>query len=239
VLLVEDSIVRATTLQVLLQRIRQYGQPREIHVRVACPPIIGPCFYGIDMSTVSELFAAKFLLPKGDCPNFRPGDCPNFRPGDCPNFRLSENGTVPLGIPGVPLGTQPGNGPTSSASENGTVPLGIPAQPGNGPTSSASENRTVPFAVQQVDNAAVPLSIPQMTPAIEARMAAQLSADSLRYLPVDAIARAIGFARGDLCRACITGEYPTPCGQRLARVALENHRNNISGGRTYEAVKSG
>ena len=59
VLLVEDSIVRATTLQVLLQRIRQYGQPREIHVRVACPPIIGPCFYGIDMSTVSELFAAE------------------------------------------------------------------------------------------------------------------------------------------------------------------------------------
>ena len=50
VLLVEDSIVRATTLKVLLQRIRQLGQPREIHVRVACPPIIAPCFYGIDMS---------------------------------------------------------------------------------------------------------------------------------------------------------------------------------------------
>ena len=58
VLLVEDSIVRATTLKVLLQRIRQFGQPREIHVRVACPPIIAPCFYGIDMSTISELFAA-------------------------------------------------------------------------------------------------------------------------------------------------------------------------------------
>src|SRR5208337_3462780 len=80
VLLVEDSIVRATTLQVLLQRIRQYGQPREIHVRVACPPIIGPCFYGIDMSTVNELFAAKFLLQNGECPNF------------C----LGEHGTVPF-----------------------------------------------------------------------------------------------------------------------------------------------
>ena len=61
VLLVEDSIVRGTTLQALLSRIRQCGQPREIHVRVACPPIIAPCFYGIDMSTVSELFARSFF----------------------------------------------------------------------------------------------------------------------------------------------------------------------------------
>jgi len=39
VLLVEDSIVRGTTLKILLERIRRQGQPREIHVRVACPPI--------------------------------------------------------------------------------------------------------------------------------------------------------------------------------------------------------
>ena len=69
-------------------------------------------------------------------------------------------------------------------------------------------------------------------------MAAQLGADSLRYLPVEAIARAIGLPADDLCRACITGDYPTPCGQRLARIALENHRNHV-GGRTYETVKSG
>ena len=61
VLLVEDSIVRSTTMKVLLQRIRQVGRPSEIHVRVACPPIISPCFYGIDMSTVSELFAPQFM----------------------------------------------------------------------------------------------------------------------------------------------------------------------------------
>ena len=30
-------------------------------MRVACPPIIAPCFYGIDMSTIGELFAPKFL----------------------------------------------------------------------------------------------------------------------------------------------------------------------------------
>ena len=38
-----------------------WARPREIHVRVACPPIIAPCFYGIDMSTISELFAPQFL----------------------------------------------------------------------------------------------------------------------------------------------------------------------------------
>ena len=69
-------------------------------------------------------------------------------------------------------------------------------------------------------------------------MAAQLGADSLRYLPVEAIARAIGLPAEELCRACITGSYPTPCGQRLARVAAENQLNNVTG-RTYEAVKSG
>ncbi len=61
IFLVEDSIVRSTTMKVLLDRIRERGGAREIHVRVACPPIIAPCFYGIDMSTVDELFAPKFL----------------------------------------------------------------------------------------------------------------------------------------------------------------------------------
>ena len=55
VLLVEDSIVRSTTMHVLLiRKIRAVGRAKEIHVRVACPPIIAPCFYGIDMSTISR-----------------------------------------------------------------------------------------------------------------------------------------------------------------------------------------
>lgn len=62
VLLVEDSIVRSTTMRVLVDRIYKVGRAREIHVRVACPPIVAPCFYGIDMSTYSELFATKFLV---------------------------------------------------------------------------------------------------------------------------------------------------------------------------------
>ena len=64
VFLVEDSIVRSTTLAVLADQLRRQGGAREIHVRVACPPIVAPCFYGIDMSTVGELFAPKFV-PRG------------------------------------------------------------------------------------------------------------------------------------------------------------------------------
>ena len=64
VFLVEDSIVRSTTLRVLVHRIREEGGAREIHVRVACPPIVAPCFYGIDMSTLGELFAPRFLTRK-------------------------------------------------------------------------------------------------------------------------------------------------------------------------------
>lgn len=142
VLLVEDSIVRSTTMKVLIERIRRLGRPREIHVRVACPPIISPCFYGIDMSTVRELFAPPFLK-------------------------------------GGPL-----------------------------------------------------------TPVVEANMAAALGADSLRYLPVESVARAIGLPAEHLCRACITGEYPTACGARLAEVAHQNFRNLVSG-RTYETVARG
>src|SRR5207247_4623383 len=61
VLLIEDTIVRSTTLKSLLHHLRERGGAREVHVRVACPPIVAPCFYGIDMSTVSELFAPRFM----------------------------------------------------------------------------------------------------------------------------------------------------------------------------------
>ena len=138
VFLVEDSIVRSTTMRVLLNRIRDFGGAREIHVRVACPPIIAPCFYGIDMSTKSELFAPKF--------------------------------------------------------HNG------------GP----------------------------LTVETQAKMASDLGAESLRYLPVESIARATGFTADQLCQACITGSYPTEWGQQLYQIAQSNEGN--SGQRTYEAI---
>ncbi|MGF1578784.1 MAG: amidophosphoribosyltransferase [Gemmataceae bacterium] len=61
VLLIEDTIVRSTTLKSLLHHIKERGKAKEIHVRIACPPIIAPCFYGIDMSTIGELFAPKHM----------------------------------------------------------------------------------------------------------------------------------------------------------------------------------
>jgi amidophosphoribosyltransferase len=143
VILVEDSIVRSTTMQVLLGRMRSLGLAREIHVRIACPPIVAPCFYGIDMSTIDELFAPEFL--------------------------------------------------------------------GGGP----------------------------LTDEAQARMAERLGADSLRYLPVESVARSIGLASHDVCQACITGNYPTPAGERLYDIALEQSRTGRRQTRTYESATTG
>jgi amidophosphoribosyltransferase len=144
VLLIEDTIVRSTTMKALLRDLRERGGAREIHVRVACPPIISPCFYGIDMSTVRELFAPRFMH-------------------------------------------------------------------GN-----------------------------RLTEAEQNEMADELGADSLFYLPLEAIARCIGLDTSHLCRGCLTGKYPTPTGERLYQLSLKN-RNGTSNGRTYElaAVKTG
>jgi amidophosphoribosyltransferase len=137
VLLIEDTIVRSTTLKSLLTEVRDRGGAREVHVRVACPPIVAPCFYGIDMSTVRELFAPRFM----------------------------------------------------------------------------KESR----------------------PTIEEQsaMAAELGADSLFYLPLEAVARCIGLEPDHLCRACLTGQYPTPTGQQLYQLALRT-RDTHANGRTYE-----
>jgi amidophosphoribosyltransferase len=137
VLLIEDTIVRSTTMKTLLHDIRHRGGAREIHVRVACPPIVAPCFYGIDMSTVRELFAPRFM--KGSRP----------------------------------------------------------------------------------------------TEAEQYAMAAELGADSLFYLPLEAVARCIGLDASHLCRACLTGKYPTETGERLYQLSLRQ-RNGSVNGRTYE-----
>jgi amidophosphoribosyltransferase len=139
VLLVEDTIVRSTTMKSLLHEIRQRGGAREIHVRVACPPIVAPCFYGIDMSTIRELFAPRFMK-------------------------------------------------------------------GSRPTEDELES-----------------------------MAAELGADSLFYLPLEAVARCIGLDASRLCRACLTGQYPTPTGGQLYELARLNSHGPANG-RTYEMV---
>ncbi|HZU34309.1 MAG TPA: amidophosphoribosyltransferase, partial [Gemmataceae bacterium] len=135
----EDTIVRSTTLKSLLHVLRDRGGASEVHVRVACPPIVAPCFYGIDMSTIGELFAPRYMR-------------------------------------------------------------------GERPTAEEQD-----------------------------RMAADLGADSLFYLPLEAVARCIGLEESRLCRACLTGDYPTPTGKRLYQLALINRDGN-GAGRTYEAV---
>jgi amidophosphoribosyltransferase len=151
VLLVEDSIVRSTTMRVLISKIREVGRAREIHVRVACPPITSPCFYGIDMSTIDELFAPRFIRPD-----------------------------------------------------------------------------------RSVDE-------------MHMAMARELGADSLRYLPVESIARAVERPVEELCQACITGRYPTPCGQQLYDIALSkvSQESSVESGttdrevvRTYESPQA-
>ena len=142
VFLVEDSIVRSTTLRVIARMIREQGRAREVHVRVACPPIMAPCGYGIDMSTVTELIAPKFFdEPDG---------------GELPPERL-------------------------------------------------------------------------------AALADELGVDSLRYLTVSALTKALGMPKDDLCLGCVLGEYPTPWGDRLYKEALRS-KDGPEQGRTYERV---
>jgi len=58
VVVVEDSIVRGTTLRQLVSLVRQAGA-REVHVRVSSPPILSPCYYGMDFPSKSELIATS------------------------------------------------------------------------------------------------------------------------------------------------------------------------------------
>ncbi len=140
VFLLEDSIVRSTTLKVLADQILRRGRAKEVHVRVACPPIIAPCFYGIDMSTLDELFAPPYI-----------------------------------------------NGRYTGELDKATLE----------------------------------------------KMARKLGVNSLRYLPVAELGPCIGVKNSDLCLGCVTGNYPSPCGNRLIAQA-RNSAGQRKQGRAYE-----
>jgi amidophosphoribosyltransferase len=61
VVVVDDSIVRGTTSMKLVKMIREAGA-KEIHFRVSSPPILAPCFFGIDMPTRGELLAHRMTV---------------------------------------------------------------------------------------------------------------------------------------------------------------------------------
>ena len=61
VVVVDDSLVRGTTSKGLVQMIRGAGAA-EVHFRVSSPPITGPCYYGIDTPTKSELIASSHTI---------------------------------------------------------------------------------------------------------------------------------------------------------------------------------
>jgi amidophosphoribosyltransferase len=58
VVVVDDSLVRGTTSRKIVKMIRQAGA-KEVHVRISSPPIVSPCFYGIDTPTKKELIASS------------------------------------------------------------------------------------------------------------------------------------------------------------------------------------
>lgn len=67
--IVDDSLVRSTTLKILIEMIRDAAEPAgidpgsiEVHVRIASPPIIGCCYYGIDTPEMKELAAANHSI---------------------------------------------------------------------------------------------------------------------------------------------------------------------------------
>jgi amidophosphoribosyltransferase len=57
VVVVDDSIVRGTTMRQLVSVLREAGAT-EVHVRVSSPPVVSPCFYGIDFGDDRQLVAA-------------------------------------------------------------------------------------------------------------------------------------------------------------------------------------
>ncbi|MGM0124380.1 amidophosphoribosyltransferase [Enterococcus sp. AZ194] len=61
VIMVDDSIVRGTTSRRIVQLLKEAGA-KEVHVRIAAPPLKYPCFYGIDIQTRKELIAANYSV---------------------------------------------------------------------------------------------------------------------------------------------------------------------------------
>jgi amidophosphoribosyltransferase len=61
VVMVDDSIVRGTTSGQIVRLLKDAGA-KEVHLRVACPPVTDPCFFGIDTPEKKQLMAARYSV---------------------------------------------------------------------------------------------------------------------------------------------------------------------------------
>jgi amidophosphoribosyltransferase len=61
IVLIDDSIVRGTTSRKIVSMVRAAGA-REVHMRISCPPTVGPCHYGVDTPRREELIAATHSI---------------------------------------------------------------------------------------------------------------------------------------------------------------------------------
>ena len=61
IVVVDDTIVRSTTVRHVVKMLRDAGA-KEIHVRVAAPPIKSTCHFGVDMATLDQLIAANYSI---------------------------------------------------------------------------------------------------------------------------------------------------------------------------------
>ncbi|MCS7084283.1 MAG: amidophosphoribosyltransferase [Aquificaceae bacterium] len=61
VVVIDDSLVRGTTAKKIVQMLRQ-GGAKEVHLRIASPPVIGPCYFGIDTPSKRELIACQMSI---------------------------------------------------------------------------------------------------------------------------------------------------------------------------------
>ncbi len=60
-IVVDDSIVRGTTSKQLIEMLRDAGA-KEVHMRITSPPVVWPCFYGVDIETQEQLISAKYSV---------------------------------------------------------------------------------------------------------------------------------------------------------------------------------
>jgi len=60
-IVIDDSIVRGTTSRRIIRMLREAGA-KEIHMRIASPATVGPCYYGVDTPTKEELIASKLSV---------------------------------------------------------------------------------------------------------------------------------------------------------------------------------